>query len=95
MTMMTITISEETFAIVHKLMSIGMDEVLDNPETDLDTMGRVLNGVTMFSTWNPMEVDKLHELANVWELVSQTRQLPNQLRECHKTPWVSRQSLPY
>jgi hypothetical protein len=28
-------------------------------------MGRVLNGVTIFSTWNPMEVDKLHELANV------------------------------
>jgi hypothetical protein len=65
MTMMNITISEETFAIVHKLMCIGMDEVLDNPETNLDTMGRVLNGVTMFSTWNPMEVDKLHELANV------------------------------
>ena len=62
--MMNITISEETFAIVHKLMCIGMDEVLDNPETNLDTMGRVLNGVTMFSTWNPVEVDKLHALVN-------------------------------
>ena len=54
--MVTLTISEETYAIIHELMGIGLDQVLDNPETDSDTMGRVLNAVTMFSTWNPNPV---------------------------------------
>jgi hypothetical protein len=63
--MLTLTISEETYAIVHKLMSIGMDQVLDAPETDPDTMGRVLNAVTLFSTWNPVTVEELDQLAGI------------------------------
>lgn len=65
--MMDITISEETFAIVHKLMCIGMDQVLDNvdPQPDIETVGRVLNAVTMFSTWNPVPVEELHHRAAI------------------------------
>ncbi len=63
--MLTLTISEETYAIVHKLMSIGMDQVLDASETDPDTMGRVLDAVTLFSTWNPVTVEQLEQIAAI------------------------------
>ncbi len=63
--MLTLTISEETYAIVHKLMSIGMDQVLDAPPTDPDTMVRVLDAVTLFSTWNPVTVEQLDQLAGI------------------------------
>ena len=58
-----ITISQETYAVIHRLASIGMDQVLDDPQTDPDTMGRVLNAVTLFSTWNPVTVEELEQLA--------------------------------
>jgi hypothetical protein len=60
---MEITISQETYAVIHRLMSIGMDHVLDDPQTDLETMGRVLNAVTLFSTWNPVTVEELEQIA--------------------------------
>jgi hypothetical protein len=65
--MVTLTISEDTFAVVHKLMCIGMDQVLDcmDPQPDPETVGRVLNAVTMFSTWNPMPPDELAQLAGI------------------------------
>jgi hypothetical protein len=60
---MEITISQETYAVIHRLMSIGMDQVLDDPQTDLDTMGRVLNHVTLFSAWNRVPLDELEQQA--------------------------------
>lgn len=60
---MEITISQETYAVIHRLASIGMDQVLDDPQTDLDTMGRVLDAMTLFSTWNPVTVEDLEQLA--------------------------------
>jgi hypothetical protein len=63
--MLTLTISEETYAMVHKLMSIGMDQVLDAPETDPDTMGRVLDAVTVFSAWNRVPLEELDQLAGI------------------------------
>jgi hypothetical protein len=60
---MEITISQETYAVIHRLMSIGMDQVLDDPQTDPETMGRILNAVTLFSTWNPVTVDQLEHQA--------------------------------
>lgn len=63
--MVTLTINEETYAMVHKLMSIGLDQVLDAPETDPETMGRVLDAVTLFSTWNPVTVEQLDQLAGI------------------------------
>lgn len=65
--MLTLTISEETYAIIHKLMCIGMDQVLDNtdPQPDTETVGRVLNAVTMFSTWNPVTVEDLDQIAAI------------------------------
>ena len=60
---MEIVISQETYAVIHRLMSIGMDQVLDDPQCDLDTMGRVLNHVTLFSAWNPVTVEELEQQA--------------------------------
>jgi hypothetical protein len=60
---MEITISQETYAVIHRLMSIGMDQVLDDPQCDLDTMGRVLNAVTLFSAWNRVPLDELEQQA--------------------------------
>jgi hypothetical protein len=60
---MDITISQETYAVIHRLMSIGMDQVLDDPQTDPETMGRILNHVTLFSTWNPVPVEELEQIA--------------------------------
>jgi hypothetical protein len=63
--MVTLTISEKTFAMIHTLACKGMDQVLDctDPQPDIETVGRVLNAVTMFSTWNPMPVEELAQLA--------------------------------
>jgi hypothetical protein len=44
---------------------MGMDQVLDDPQTDPETMGRVLNAVTMFSTWNPVTVEELEHIAAI------------------------------
>lgn len=60
---MEITISQETYAVIHRLMSIGMDQVLDDPQTNQETMERILNHVTMFSTWNPAPVEELEQIA--------------------------------
>jgi hypothetical protein len=61
--MMTITISEETYAVIHRLMSVGMDQILDDPDTDPETMGHILNHVTLFSQWNCMPLDELEQQA--------------------------------
>jgi len=60
---MDLTISQETYAVIHRLMSIGMDQVLDDPQTDLDTMGRILNHVTLFSAWNSVPLEDLEQEA--------------------------------
>jgi hypothetical protein len=60
---MEIAISQETYAVIHRLMSIGMDQVLDDPQTDPETMGRVLDAVTLFSTWNPVPLEELEQAA--------------------------------
>jgi len=60
---MDLTISQETYAIIHRLASIGMDQVLDDPQTDPETMGRILDAVTLFSTWNPVTVEQLEQQA--------------------------------
>jgi hypothetical protein len=60
---MEIAISQETYAVIHRLMSIGMDQVLDDPQTDPETVGRVLDAVTLFSTWNPVTVKQLEQQA--------------------------------
>jgi uncharacterized protein YlxP (DUF503 family) len=60
---MEITISQETYAVIHRLMSIGMDQVLDDPQTDTDTMCRILDHVTLFSTWNRVPLDQLEQQA--------------------------------
>jgi hypothetical protein len=62
---MEITISQETYAVIHRLACMGMDQVLDDPQTDLDTMGRVLDAVTLFSTWNPVTVEELEQIAAI------------------------------
>lgn len=58
-----ITISQKTYAVIHRLASIGMDQVLDDPQTDPETMARVLDAMTLFSTWNPVTVEDLEQLA--------------------------------
>jgi hypothetical protein len=58
-----ITISQETYAVIHRLASIGMDQVLDDPQTDPETVDRILRDVTMFSTWNPVTVEELEQIA--------------------------------
>jgi hypothetical protein len=65
--MMTLTISEETFAMIHSLACIGMDQVMDNtdPQPDPETVGRVLNAVSMFSQWNPVTVEELAQMAGI------------------------------
>jgi hypothetical protein len=63
--MMTITISEETYAIIHRLMSVGMDQILDDPQTDPETMGRILNAVTLFSAWNRVPLEELEQIAAI------------------------------
>ena len=60
---MEITISQETYAVIHRLMSIGMDQVLDDPRTGPETMGRVLDHVTLFSAWNRVPLDELEQQA--------------------------------
>ena len=60
---MDLTISQETYAVIHRLMSIGMDQVLDDPQTDPETMGRILNHVTLFCTWNPVTPEELEQQA--------------------------------
>jgi hypothetical protein len=60
---MDLTISEHTYAVIHRLMSIGMDQVLDDPQTDPETMGRILNHVTLFSAWNRVPLDELEQEA--------------------------------
>lgn len=65
--MVTLTISEETFAMIHTLACKGMDQVLDNtdPQPDTETVGRVLNAVSMFSQWNPVTVEELAQIAAI------------------------------
>ena len=65
--MVTLTISEETFAIVHRLAGIGMDTLLPDDGTwpDPETVDRILRAMTMFSTWNPMPVEDLDQLAGI------------------------------
>ncbi len=62
---MEITISQETYAVIHRLMSIGMDQVLDDPQTggDPETARRILDHVTLFCTWNPVPPDQLEQQA--------------------------------
>jgi len=60
---MDLTISQETYAVIHRLMSIGMDQVLDDSQTDPKTKGRILNAVTLFSTWNPVPLEELEQEA--------------------------------
>jgi hypothetical protein len=60
---MDLTISQETYAIIHCLMSVGLDQVLDDPQTDPETMGRILNHVTLFSAWNRVPLEELEQQA--------------------------------
>jgi hypothetical protein len=60
---MDLTLSQETYAVIHRLVSIGMDQVLDDPQTDPETMGRVLNAVTLFSAWNRVPLEELEQQA--------------------------------
>jgi hypothetical protein len=60
---MDLTISQETYAVIHRLACMGMDQVLDDPQTDLETMGRVLNAVTLFSAWNRVPLEELEQQA--------------------------------
>jgi hypothetical protein len=60
---MEIIISQETYAVIHRLMSIGMDQVLDDPQTGPETMGRVLDHVTLFSGWNRVPLEELEQQA--------------------------------
>ena len=60
---MEIIISQETYAVIHRLMSIGMDQVLDDPQTGPETMGRVLDHVTLFSAWNRVTLEELEQQA--------------------------------
>jgi hypothetical protein len=61
---MEITLSRNTYAVIHRLMSIGMDQVLDDPQTDPETMGRILNAVTLFSAWNRVPLEELEQIAS-------------------------------
>jgi hypothetical protein len=60
---MDLTISQETYAVIHRLMSVGMDQILDDPQTDPETMCRILNHVTLFSAWNRVPLDELEQQA--------------------------------
>jgi hypothetical protein len=58
-----LTLNQETYAIIHRLACMGMDQVLDDPQTDPETMGRVLNAVTLFSAWNRVPLEELEQQA--------------------------------
>jgi hypothetical protein len=62
---MEITLSQETYAVIHRLMSVGMDQILDDPQTDPETMGRILNHVTLFSAWNRVPLEELERIAAI------------------------------
>jgi hypothetical protein len=58
-----LTISQETYAVIHRLMSVGMDQILDDPQTDTETAERILKHVTLFSAWNRVTLDELEQQA--------------------------------
>jgi hypothetical protein len=58
-----LTISQETYAVIHRLMSVGMDQILDDPQTDPETAERILNQVTLFSQWNRVTLEELEQQA--------------------------------
>jgi len=58
-----LTISQETYAVIHRLMSVGMDQVLDDPQTDPETVERILKHVTLFSQWNRVPLEELEQQA--------------------------------
>ena len=62
---MEITISQETYAVIHRLMGIGLDQVLDDPQTggDPEMARRILDHVTLFSAWNRVPLDQLEQQA--------------------------------
>jgi len=60
---MDLTISQETYAVIHRLMSVGMDQILDDPQTDPETVERILKHVTLFSQWNRVPLDELERIA--------------------------------
>jgi hypothetical protein len=58
-----LTISQETYAVIHRLMSVGMDQILDDPQTDPETAERILKHVTLFSAWNRVPLEELEQQA--------------------------------
>jgi len=60
---MDLTLNQETYAVIHRLMSIGMDQVLDDPQTDPEAVERILKHVTLFSQWNRVPLDELERIA--------------------------------
>ena len=68
--MMEITLSEETYAIIHKLAADRMDDLLSVYD-DCDQVPyhaqRILEAVTHFSSWNRGAVE---------ELAQEQRQMP-------------------
>jgi hypothetical protein len=58
-----LTISQETYAVIHRLMSVGMDQILDDPQTDPETVERILKQVTLFSAWNRVPLEELEQQA--------------------------------
>jgi len=60
--MMTITLSEETYAIIHKLACDRMDDLLsvyDGCDQVPAHAERILEAVTHFSAWNRGAVEQL------------------------------------
>jgi hypothetical protein len=60
--MMEITLSEETYAIIHKLACDRMDDLLsvyDECDQVPYEAQRILEAVTFFSSWNRGAVEKL------------------------------------
>ena len=60
--MMDLTISEETYAIIHKLACDRMDDLLavyDDCDAVPYEAQRILEAVTMFSSWNRGAVEEL------------------------------------
>jgi len=60
---MDLTISQETYAVIHRLMSVGMDQILDDPQTDPEAVERILKHVTLFSAWNRVPLEELERIA--------------------------------